>query len=267
MTEAYRPPSREERQCKHWWFDAWDWLVNRALSAAGSPVVRSRPGELAIDPHVHTMYSHCSISRSDQVILRAAALGFGGVGIMDHNHVEGIHEALRCADDLRRRGIIPEDFLVIPGVEVGSRQGHIGALFVQEELPGELSVEETVRIIHECGGLTVANHPYHSSGVGDALYDAPFDAVEVQCGAVFDRRLVKLNSDLASDHRLARLAKLGASDAHYLNAIGSCYTVFHVCEPTLEAVREAILNGSTSPGVSGPYMRVQRLLGGVSKLK
>ena len=118
---------------------------------------------------------------------------------MDHNHEEGIVEAQRCADDLKRRKIIPEDFLIIPATEVNSAIGHVGGLFIHKELPGPASLEETVRMIHEEGGLAVAVHPYHSTGIGDAIFDAPFEAVETQCGSVFDARLARLNNDLDSD--------------------------------------------------------------------
>jgi len=144
LADHYRPPGREARECKYWWFDAWDWLINRAMQVAGCPHIETRAGQVAIDPHIHTMFSHCSISRPDRIIRRAAAIGLGGVGIMDHNHEEGIVEAQRCADDLKRRKIIPEDFLIIPATEVNSAIGHVGGLFIHKELPGPASLEEIV---------------------------------------------------------------------------------------------------------------------------
>ena len=224
-------------------------------------------GELAIDPHVHTLFSHCSISQPERIIRCAAAIGLDGVGIMDHNETRGSDDAIRCAEYLKSSGEIPEHFLIIPGTEVSSKIGHICALFVGEELPRDLSPEQTVRVIHEAGGLALAPHPYHSTGINDAVFDAPFDAVEVECGSVFGADLVQRNLELAADPRLRATAKFGASDAHYIRAIGSCYTVFRVPSPTLDAVKQAMANRDCAAGSSSSCARLRRLLGKVPKLK
>jgi predicted metal-dependent phosphoesterase TrpH len=212
------------------------------------------------------MFSHCSIARPDRIILRAARLGLSAIAVLDHNEVAVTSELIAAAGDLKRRRAIPDNFLIIPGSEISSAVGHVGALFVEERIPDGLSCEETVRLIHEAGGLAVAPHPYHSTGIGDAVFDAPFDAIETSCGSVFNAKQVKMNVTLASDTRLAKAAKLGASDAHYTQAIGACYTILQVGEPTLGSVREAIVTGRTTPIMSRPYLRIQKLLGGVSRL-
>jgi hypothetical protein len=186
---------------------------------------------------------------------------------MDHHDVKGALDAMRCAEDMKRRKLLSEDFLVIPGVELNSSAGHIGALFVEENLPENLTPEDTVRVIHEAGGLAIAVHPYHSTGIRDAVFDAPFDAIEIECGAVFESKLVEQNRNLASDTRLANIAKLGASDAHYINAIASCYTVLTVNEPTLDAARQAIIDGNTFARSSEPLVRIRKALGGIPKLR
>lgn len=241
-------------------------MVNGALRSAGTPNVMVGPGEIAIDTHVHSLFSHCSISQPEAIILRAVKLGLRGVCVTDHNDIRGSLNAIECADDLKHRGLIPEDFLIIPGVEINSNRGHIGALFTNEALPIDRSVEWTVNSIHDCGGLAVAVHPYHSTGIEDAVYDAPFDAVEVECGSVFGAGLVRKNSAIANDSRLAHMAKFGASDAHYINGIGSCYTVIKLSEPTLNAAKKAILNGMCSARYSIPCLRMRKLLGCIGKL-
>ena len=202
------------------------------------------------------------------MICRAVSIGLGAVVVMDHNDIRGSHDAARCADDLKAKGIIPEEFLIIPGVEINSNVGHIGALFVDDTFPKSHTPEETVRMIHEAGGLAVAVHPYHSTGIKDAVFDAPFDAVEVECGSVFGNRLIQQNRDLATDPRLADVTKFGSSDAHYINAIGSCYTVIENLDSvSLESIRQAIIDGRTSAYSTEPCRRIQRMLGGIPKLK
>ncbi|MGC8864049.1 MAG: PHP domain-containing protein [Armatimonadota bacterium] len=258
---------RKNRECRHWWFDAWDWLANQALAVSGLSQVEAGPAELALDPHIHTLYSHCSVSEPEGLLRAAARLGLGGVGIMDHHRVKGALETVRCAEDLKRRGLLDEEFLVIPGVELNSSVGHIGALFVCEDLPEGLSPERTVEAIHQAGGLAIAVHPYHSTGIGDAVFDAPFDAVEVECGSVFDRELVRRNRDLAEDKRLGAVAKIGGSDAHYRNAIASCYTLLAVDNPTLEAARLAIEAARCAARSSESLARMRKVLGLIPKLR
>jgi len=264
--KVYAPPNKNARRCRYWWFDIWDWAVNVSLRIAGLPKVRVKPGEIAIDPHIHTLFSHCSISQPERILTNAARLGLGGVAIMDHHDVKGALDTMRCAEHLKIRRLIPENFIVIPGVELNSTRGHIGALFVEENLPEQLSPEETVRIIHEAGGIAVAPHPYHSAGIGEAIFDTEFDAIEIECGSVFGSQHVKRNQNLADDPRLASVTKLGSSDAHYCNAIAYCYTVLKVQEPSLELVKQAIIEGRCVPKRSKPYVRMRQLLGRIPKL-
>jgi hypothetical protein len=186
---------------------------------------------------------------------------------MDHNTIKGALDAERCADDLKARGIIPEDFLLIPGIEINGNCGHIGAMFLREDIPLELTLSETVRAIHDAGGIAVAVHPYHSTGIGDAVFDAPFDAVEVECGSVFGSALVSQNGALTSDSRLENCAKFGSSDAHYIRAIGACYTILTPDEPTLEGVRKAIIERKSRTVSTQPCLKLRKLLGGVRKLR
>lgn len=267
MTDTYRTPDRKQRECEHWWFDAWDMMVNSILKSAGTPDVQVGPGEIAFDPHVHTLFSHCSISQPEKVIMRAVALGMKAIGIMDHNNVKGSLNVVHCAEELKRKKLIPEDFVVIPGTEINSSIGHIGALFIKEDIQIALEPEEAVRRIHNAGGLAVAVHPYHSTGIKDAVFDAPFDAIETECGSVFGGKLVEQNIELTDDPRLKDISKMGSSDGHYIHAIGSCYTTVKLNDLTLDSLRQAIVDGKTTAKSSHPCIKMRKFLGGIKKLK
>lgn len=242
--------------------------MNGALSMIGSTAVSTLSGEVAVDPHMHTLFSHCSISQPERVIRRAVAIGLGAIGIMDHNDIRGARDAVRCAEYLKSIGEIPASFVVIPGVEVNTPVGHVGALFVDEDLPIHLPPDQLVDLIHKAGGLAIAVHPYHSTGIRDAVFDVPYDAVEIECGSVFGRQLVARNRGLADDPRLAGAAKLGSSDAHYIRAMGSCYTILSGVEhPSLESIKQAIVAQNCTPRSTAPYNRITRMLGSIGKLK
>lgn len=243
-------------------------MINRALALSGRPRIETNPGEIAFDPHMHTLFSHCSISQPIRLIREAVRLGLGAIAVMDHNDIRGAMDAMSCAEHLKSKGEIPADFLVIPGVEVNSTVGHVGALFVTSNIPISLEPRDVVSAIHDAGGLAIAVHPYHSTGIKDAIFDAPFDAVEIESGSVFGRHIIERNRGLVTDQRLSNVAKIGSSDAHYVRAMASCYTVATEIEtPTLDALREAILAGSCEPRISVPYERAAKLLGSIRKLK
>lgn len=83
------------------------------------------------DLHLHTWFSDGTDSPSE-MIARAAGLGFGAVGITDHDTVAGIPEAIEAG---RHHGV-----LVLPGTEVTSRHGgvelHMLLYFNPEGRPG-----------------------------------------------------------------------------------------------------------------------------------
>ena len=156
---------------------------------------------------------------------------------------------------------------MIPGTEVNSTVGHIAALFVTSHIPKGLSPIDAVKAIHDAGGLAMAVHPYHSDGIKDAVFDAPFDIIETECGSVFYREAVARNSALTDDKRLAGIAKMGSSDAHYIRAIGNCYTVLDgVGNPTPESIRQAIEDGRCAPRCSMACQRARKLLGRLRRL-
>lgn len=234
--------------------------VSALIRCCGLPKIVTPPGCIAIDPHVHTSFSKCSISQVEQIIMRAVRMGLRAIGIMDHNIVTGAGYAVTCADELKRRKLIPEDFLIIPGTEIACGSGqHIGALFLEEPIPKKQGVDATVQKIHDMGGLAVAVHPYLSSGIGDALFDAPFDAVEIESGSVLRHDAAERAHLLANDDRLGNLAKLGSSDAHHVVALGMCYTVIRTDSVTLESLRSAITQGLSTPHTSGTYVKLRKL--------
>ncbi len=259
--------TRTDRRCDHWWFGAWNALVNSALLLAGRPHITTAPGEIAFDPHLHSMYSHCSISDPITLIRLARRIGLGAIGIMDHNCIQGALKAMDCADYMKSEGNLPEDFIVVPGVEINSVEGHIGALFVEQDIPTAMSARETVDRIHDIGGLAVAVHPFHSTGIGEAVFDMPFDAIEIECGSVFGKNLAMRNRELADDAAFEHTAKLGSSDAHYVGAIASCYTIVNdIDKPSLESLKQALLAANCRPCASVPYQRVSNMLGRIRQL-
>ena len=94
------------------------------------------------DLHVHTTYSKDSIITPKELVYYAKQKGLNAVAVTDHNYLEGAYEIAKKTD-----------FLIIPGVEVSSSDGHIVALNVKELIPRGFSAVETVELIHRAGGV------------------------------------------------------------------------------------------------------------------
>jgi len=193
-----------------------------------------REMQLKADLHVHTVYSRDALITPEELVFYARKRGLSAVAVTDHDSVDG---ALKIARET--------DFLIIPGIEVSSRNGHIVGLNVQEPIPKGLNVNETVDRIHATGGLAVACHPFaflkgslgkHASG--------RFDAVEtVNASAVPFNRSVRRAEEIAGRFGLPRVA---GTDAHYAPEIGYAYTLIDA-ESSVDAIVKAIAEGQCEP--------------------
>lgn len=205
--------------------------------------------QLKIDMHVHSCYSADSVITPEELVFYAKKRGLDGVAVTDHDNLDG---PLKIAAET--------DFLIIPGIEVRSSDGHILGLNVKEPISAKLSATETVNRIHDAGGIAVACHPVglFKGGLGKRT-NSSFDAVEViNSSAVPFRYSVTQSMKIAS--RLGK-PRLAGSDAHYGPEIGCAYTVVNT-EPNANDVVKAICRGLCQPfGNSIPWtVRLKRLV-------
>lgn len=150
-------------------------------------------------------------------------------------------------------------FDIIAGSEVTTLEGHLLALFIEEPVPSLKPLIDTIEAVHRQGGLCVIPHPmsWLTRSLGqrtiervmahddDLIY---FDGIEVvnlsPGGRVTMEKARRLNDEQF------HLAAVGGSDAHFLAAVGSSYTVFE--GHGAEDLRQAILSRTTSGG-NGHY--------------
>ena len=170
----------------------------------------------------------------EDLIFYAKEHGLDAIAVTDHNRIDG---ALKIAKE--------KDFLIIPGIEISSLNGHIIGLNLREVIPAELSADETVDRIHEARGIAVACHPitFFKESLG-AHTNSKFDAIEViNASAIPFRYSVKRGKNLAFQLGKAQTA---GSDAHYGPEIGCAYTLVDA-ELELEKVIKAITEGLCKP--------------------
>ncbi len=212
------------------------------------------------DLHIHTQWSDGD--DLDKVLDRALELHLDAIAITDHDEIEGALEARRRVHERRLR------LAVIPGCEVSSSNGHIGALFVMEKIPARLSAAETIQRIHDAGGIAVAHHPYSPKwidhvmqmtlGCGDMIKNLPFDAVEVT-NAVPGRGVkynIKAIDEMKNHH--IRVSVTGSSDAHNARFVGKGRTYYSGNEGVV-SLRKAFKYGFTH-GAEGYWKTSEKFL-------
>ena len=102
-----------------------------------------------IDLHCHSWFSADGVSRPEAMIRGAKAKGLNGFALTDHDTSDGCRY-LVDQGLMRMDGKPVEDFLIIPGVEVSTAEGHLLCLGVMlPKLKGcpALEVVEMVKIL------------------------------------------------------------------------------------------------------------------------
>lgn len=189
---------------------------------------------IRIDLHVHSMYSVDSTIRPEQLPLYARKRGLDGVAVTDHDRLDS---ALKISRE--------SNFLILPGMEVTSLDGHIVGLNLKESVPKGLTAEETVDRIHDAGGIAIACHPsaFFKGSLGECA-TSRFDAIEViNSSAIPFRYSVRHSEELASRLGISRVA---GSDAHYGPEIGCAYTAVKA-ELVAQDIVSAIKKGMCQP--------------------
>ena len=200
------------------------------------------------DLHMHSTYSDGCATIDEILEYVQQKTDLDVIALTDHDVIDG---ALRTRD-LWARSSYRFDFVV--GEEVSTSEGHLLGLFIEKRVPAGLSMERSIDLIHEQGGLAVVAHPLHrffrhscKREVLDRIavaQDTWLDGIETWnasfCG-------IYANAVAMNANRTAyNIPELGNSDAHMLSAIGSGVTWFE--GKSAQDVRATIEAGVSAPG-------------------
>jgi predicted metal-dependent phosphoesterase TrpH len=193
---------------------------------------------MKFDLHLHTSrHSPDSVMTPEALVDQALRLGLNGVVITEHDWLWTEEEL----DVLRDQA---PGLVVLAGIEVSTREGHFLVYGVANPfaLPRGIAVKELCREVHRQGGAVVAAHPYR--------WGQPFDGILARGAAALDGlELMTSNMDEECRRRAAEaaqrhgLAGLGSSDAHRVETLGVCYTVFDSPIRTAAGLVEALRCG------------------------
>lgn len=190
---------------------------------------------LRLDPHIHSRFSPDSCSKIDDILKIANKRNLDIIAISDHNTVEGNKYA---------RSLKQDDILIIPSIEISSRDGHILGFGCEEEITQGLPPAETIDLIHDHAGLAIIPHPfcfYRHGLLHKTDEEINLDAIETKNARFIvgycNNKALKLSKKY-------NIPALGASDSHYYKFVGDCYTKID-CEKDIDSVLKAIVKGKT----------------------
>ena len=182
---------------------------------------------LKLDLHIHSQYSVDAKGTPKEIIQSLKKKGINGMCITDHNTVKGSLEALK---------ICPKDFIVIPGAEISTLEGHILALNIGENILPKQSLEITIEKIIDEGGIPIIPHVYRNmSGIKKRKLNSMKEMINTI--EVFNSC-----SQPLTNLKMAKIAKnnnfggTGGSDTHEPQYAGYGYTTIDTNDENIDNI-------------------------------
>jgi predicted metal-dependent phosphoesterase TrpH len=209
---------------------------------------------LKVDMHIHSCFSNDGMGTPQDLIKSLKKRGLQGMALTDHNTMSGYRTVQQ---------VVPNDFLVIPSVEISTADGHLLAINVTETIQAGLSVEETVERIIDAGGEPIVPHLFRLlSGIKkDKLkrIQTKISAIEVFNGC----SVPNTNLKTAKVAHALNLGGTGGSDSHDPFYAGYAYTVIDSTDLRIDTILSEIKKKKTwGEGVTMPlaYRRDRMVL-------
>lgn len=178
--------------------------------------------------HIHTVYSKDSSFKTKKLIDLCLENQVEVLIVADHNTLLGYSEIKKILETTKN------PLILIPCEEIATREGEIAGLFLKQEIPRGLSLEETIHRIKGQGGLTCLPHPFDSvrrERIKDKkIIDAFIHDIDII--EVFNSRNIKKKDDQkALDYAIKHdKAFLWGSDAHFDFEFRNCFFEIPVFE-------------------------------------
>ncbi|HSI83807.1 MAG: CehA/McbA family metallohydrolase [Candidatus Methylacidiphilales bacterium] len=200
---------------------------------------------LNFDLHCHSRYSADGVAEPEDLIAEARRKGLHGFAITDHDTCE-------CVDYFMRHGYMNalgtpvNGFLIIPGQEISTSDGHLLGLGVRLPSVRGISAANAVNLIHRSGGIAIPPHPYDffRAGIREHVLNAlPIDGLEVFNAATTLKRYNQQAYDYAQRRGLPMTS---SSDAHDAVAIGTAMNTLQLETFDVAGVLAAVTRGSNT---------------------
>lgn len=182
---------------------------------------------MLIDLHTHTLPgSYDSDLQPAELINRAKQAGLDAICVTEHDWFWDKDTLARLSQE--------HNYLILPGVEMNTEEGHLLVFGIEKQGFGMYRAEYLKHIVDEAGGAMILAHPYRNQlysnddlhTVVEQYYQESFfrfvDIVEVLNG----RGTTRQNEFSQELCRRLNTKGCGGSDAHSISNIPSCATLF-----------------------------------------
>lgn len=187
-----------------------------------------------LDLHVHSRHSPDSRLPLEALVDQLGPAGLDGFALTDHNTVKGHAELAELARRFPR-------YLLVPGIEISTQDGHLLAFGVAEVPPLHRPVEETVRWVREHHGVPVPSHPFRwSHGIGRRRAER-LDVPALETVNGHSSVIANAKAELLAARR--GLGATGGSDVHELRDLGRSVTQFPEGTDGVDGVLAALARG------------------------
>jgi predicted metal-dependent phosphoesterase TrpH len=188
---------------------------------------------MLIDLHCHSKYSHDNHLEPEDLIDKAIEVGLHGVCFTEHYSFD----SSRPIEGMR----LPENFLVLRGVEVSTDCGHLLVYGVEDDSwnrwgrNNNLNLQKVIDRVQTLGGICVPAHPFRGwESLGDKVYStAGLDAIDTHNGVNGRHQ----NQPAIEAAWKLGMAATGGSDCHQISQVGRAFTEF---ENPITSMRDLI---------------------------
>jgi len=188
---------------------------------------------MKVELHCHTKYSHDSLLSHRLLYMKCVRKGIKYIAITEHNNLKGAQE---FREYCRNRG---EKVHVIPGEEIMTSEGEVIGLYLKDEIPRDLSPEDTIDRIKQQGGIVYVPHPYDEKRYKTVLSTDAIarNADSIDCIEAYNGRNISPEYEIKQNEIAERFhaRKVIGSDAHTLIEIGRNYLETDIGPDTREA--------------------------------
>jgi predicted metal-dependent phosphoesterase TrpH len=209
---------------------------------------------LKLDLHLHSCFSDDAIGSPLDFVKSLRKQKLSGMALTDHNTIQGYQQV---------RDYVAKDFVIIPGIEISTADGHLLAFNIMHDIPPGRSIEETVDQVIDGGGVPIVPHLFRLlSGIKKEKLkeiQTKVPAIEVFNGC----SVPSTNLKTAKIAHEFYFGGTGGSDSHDPSFAGYAYTVIDSTDLNIDTIVSEIQNKKTwGMGVTMPlsYRRDRMLL-------
>lgn len=207
---------------------------------------------MLIDLHSHTWpLSDDSLLDPDDLIERTKAAGFDAICLTEHDYFWDVARVRELAQR--------HEFLVIPGCEINTEEGHMLVYGLTSYSFGMHRARELARLVDAAGGAMVAAHPYRrqmpwrpddADDYHRALEKAKKNAAYEHCQALEIENGRGSERENAFSRRLAEALDMpgtAGTDSHARKDIARCATYFEAEVTSLDDLIRELKEGRFYP--------------------